>query len=100
MKKKTIPDELKEDVLRTIERFNLKKSTKTGSSYMARFQGKFLYFWTWMIAAMSDLFVGWNTMEPANLGALPSTNTATTVTTPTKVGFPVLNSPMEQLRAH
>jgi len=41
--KKTIPDDVKEDVLHTIERFNLKESTKTGSCYIARFQGKFLY---------------------------------------------------------
>jgi len=43
MKKMTIPDEVKESVLHTIERFNLTESTKTGSSYLARFQGKYLY---------------------------------------------------------
>jgi hypothetical protein len=43
MKKMTIPDEVKESVLHTIERFNLKELAKTGSCYIARFQGKFLY---------------------------------------------------------
>ena len=33
------------------------------------------FIWTGMTAAVSDLFVGWNTMEPGSLGALPSTNT-------------------------
>jgi hypothetical protein len=43
MSKKTIPDEVKEDALRTIERFNLRELAKTGSCYIARFQGKYLY---------------------------------------------------------
>jgi hypothetical protein len=43
MKKKTIPDEVKENALQTIERFNLRELAKTGSRYVARFQGKYLY---------------------------------------------------------
>ena len=43
MKKRTIPDEVKEHALHAIERFNLRKLAKTGSSYIGRFQGKYLY---------------------------------------------------------
>jgi hypothetical protein len=43
MKKKTIPDEVKENALQTIERFNVRTLVKTGSCYVARFQGKYLY---------------------------------------------------------
>ena len=43
MKKKVIPDEVKESVLQTIEQFNLRESGKTGFCYVARFQGKYLY---------------------------------------------------------
>jgi hypothetical protein len=43
MRKTTIPDEIKESVLHTIERFNLSESKKSGFCYLARFQGKYLY---------------------------------------------------------
>jgi len=43
VKKPTIPDEVKENALQTIERFNLRKMAKTGSRYLARFEGKYLY---------------------------------------------------------
>lgn len=43
MKQKTIPDEVKESVLHTIEQFNLRESGKMGFCYIARFQGKYLY---------------------------------------------------------
>ena len=43
MSKKTIPDEVVEDALRIIERFNLRELAQTGSCYIARFQGKYLY---------------------------------------------------------
>lgn len=43
MKKKTIPDEVKENALQTIERFNRRELAKTGYRYVARFQGKYLY---------------------------------------------------------
>ena len=36
-------DEVKEDALHTIERFNLRELAKTGFCYLARFQGKYLY---------------------------------------------------------
>jgi len=43
MKKKAIPDEVIENTLQTIERFNLQELAKTGSRYLGRFQGKYLY---------------------------------------------------------
>jgi hypothetical protein len=43
MKKKTIPDEVKEDVLQTIEQFNQIKLAKADCRYLARFRGKYLY---------------------------------------------------------
>ena len=43
MKTRTVPDEVRENALQTIERFNQRKLAKTGSCYLARFQGKYLY---------------------------------------------------------
>jgi hypothetical protein len=43
MKKNLIPDELKEEALRTIERFNQTTLAETGFAFVARFEGKFLY---------------------------------------------------------
>jgi len=43
MKKKTIPDEVKEDVRKTIEKFNLTELAEADCRYLARFQGKYLY---------------------------------------------------------
>jgi len=43
MKKRTIPDEVKENALHTIERFNLRELAKTGFCYVGRFQGQYLY---------------------------------------------------------
>ena len=43
MKKHTITDEIKANVLRTVEQFNRKTLAKTGQRYMARFKGKYLY---------------------------------------------------------
>jgi hypothetical protein len=43
MKTPAIPDKIKEETLRTIERFNQKKLAGTGYSFVARFQGKHLF---------------------------------------------------------
>ena len=43
MKKKPIPEDIKEEALRTIERFNTTKLKGTGCAFVARFQGRFLY---------------------------------------------------------
>ncbi len=43
MKKKLIPDEVKEEALRAIDRFNQTTLARTGYAFVARFQGKFLY---------------------------------------------------------
>jgi hypothetical protein len=43
MKKKPIPDDVKEEALRTIDRFNKTKLKGTERAFAARFQGKFLY---------------------------------------------------------
>ena len=99
MNKKTIPNEVKENALQTIERFNLRELAKTGFCYVARFQGKYLYLDRDDCGNVGPIC----RLEYKGNGkpeALPSTNTAPTVTTPRNVGFLVLNSPMEQLRAH
>jgi len=43
MKATAIPDEVKEEALLTIDRFNRKRLAGTGYSFVARFQGKHLY---------------------------------------------------------
>jgi hypothetical protein len=43
MKKHTITDEIKANVLRTVEQFNTKTLAKTGQQYIPRFKGKYLY---------------------------------------------------------
>src|SRR5690242_6484713 len=43
MKKNLIPDELKEEALRSIERFNQTTLAETEYTFVARFQGGFLY---------------------------------------------------------
>lgn len=43
MKKTAIPDEVKEEALRAIERFNQETLGGTGYSFVARFQGKHLF---------------------------------------------------------
>lgn len=43
MKKKEIPDDVKEKVLEIVERFNQKSSRREDCFYAARFKGKYLY---------------------------------------------------------
>ena len=43
MSKMAIPDKVKLDALNTIEQFNQRELSGTGSCYLARFQGKHLY---------------------------------------------------------
>ena len=43
MKKKEIPDDVKEKVLEIVERFNRKHSRRSDCFYSARFKGKYLY---------------------------------------------------------
>ena len=43
MKKNLIPDKVKEEALLSIDRFNQSALAETGYSFVARFQGKFLY---------------------------------------------------------
>ena len=43
MAKTTIPDEVKQQVTRIVERFNRKKLARTGLYYTPRWQGAFLY---------------------------------------------------------
>ena len=43
MKATAIPDEVKEEAVRAIDRFNEKTLAGTGYSFVARFQGKYLY---------------------------------------------------------
>jgi hypothetical protein len=43
MAKKTIPDEVKQQVTQIVERFNRKKLARSGSYYTPRWQGAFLY---------------------------------------------------------
>ena len=43
MKKQVIPDEVREAALRAIDRFNHTTLRGTGCSFVARFQGKYLY---------------------------------------------------------
>jgi hypothetical protein len=45
MKRKTIPAEVKEEVLQTIERFNRIKLASPDCRYLARFRGKYLYLY-------------------------------------------------------
>jgi hypothetical protein len=43
MKKKAIPDDVREKVLAIVERFNRKELRGSDCQYIARFQGKYLY---------------------------------------------------------
>lgn len=43
MKATVIPDEVKEEAVRAIDRFNEKSLAGTGYSFVARFQGKYRY---------------------------------------------------------
>jgi len=43
MKKKPIPDDAKEEVLKAVDRFNRTTLKGTGCAYVPRFQGRFLY---------------------------------------------------------
>jgi hypothetical protein len=43
MKKKLIPEEVTEQALRAIDRFNQTELKGTGCAFVARFQGRFLY---------------------------------------------------------
>jgi hypothetical protein len=43
MAKKIIPDEVREEVLDLVEKFNKDELQSVGCSYLARFRGKFLY---------------------------------------------------------
>jgi hypothetical protein len=43
MSKTPIPVQVKEEALRSVDRFNNKKLAKTGYRFVPRFKGKFLY---------------------------------------------------------